>query len=115
LFQKFPVRFQSATHLRQHHLKAQPAKAAREIDGGKETVSTSTTNRGGQKGLVEEKDLRIPNMRGIMTKIKALTIVEPIEAPANTEAVRFENQQLSLRLISPDNLDELIDLLHNEA
>jgi electron transfer flavoprotein beta subunit len=37
-------------------------------------------------------------MRGIMTaRSKALTIVEPIEAPANTEAVRFENQ-LSLQL-----------------
>jgi electron transfer flavoprotein beta subunit len=55
-------------------------------------------------------------MRGIMTaRSKALTIVEPVEAPANTEAVRFENQQLSLRLLTPDNLDELIDLLHNEA
>jgi electron transfer flavoprotein beta subunit len=30
---------------------------------------------GGQKGLVEEKDLRIPNMRGIMmARTKALTI-----------------------------------------
>jgi electron transfer flavoprotein beta subunit len=33
---------------------------------------------GGQKGLVEEKDLRIPNMRGIMTaRTKALTVLEP--------------------------------------
>jgi electron transfer flavoprotein beta subunit len=36
--------------------------AIREIDGGKETVSTSLPLIiGGQKGLVEEKDLRIPN------------------------------------------------------
>jgi electron transfer flavoprotein beta subunit len=54
-------------------------------------------------------------MRIMTARSKALTIVEPIEAPANTKAVKFENQQLSLRLISPDNLDELIDLLHNEA
>jgi electron transfer flavoprotein beta subunit len=41
--------------------------AVREIDGGKETVSTSLPLViGGQKGLVEESDLRIPNMRGIM-------------------------------------------------
>jgi electron transfer flavoprotein beta subunit len=34
------------------------------------TVSTSLPLIiGGQKGLVEEKDLRIPNMRGIMTPI----------------------------------------------
>jgi electron transfer flavoprotein beta subunit len=94
-------------------------KAAREIDGGKETVSTTLPLIvGGQKGLVEEKDLRIPNMRGIMTaRSKALTIVEPIEAPANTEAVRFEKPaaKSAVKLISPDNLDELIDLLHNEA
>ena len=43
--------------------------ASREIDGGKEIVSTQLPLIiGGQKGLVEEKDLRIPNMRGIMTR-----------------------------------------------
>ena len=41
--------------------------AVREIDGGKETISTQLPLIvGGQKGLVEESDLRIPNMRGIM-------------------------------------------------
>ncbi|MGO4817863.1 electron transfer flavoprotein subunit beta/FixA family protein [Flavobacterium sp. W22_SRS_FP1] len=94
-------------------------KAVREIDGGKETVSTSLPLIiGGQKGLVEEKDLRIPNMRGIMTaRSKALTIVEPIEASINTKAVKFEKPaaKSAVKLISADNLDELIDLLHNEA
>jgi electron transfer flavoprotein beta subunit len=94
-------------------------KATREIDGGKEIVSTTLPLIvGGQKGLVEEKDLRIPNMRGIMTaRSKALAIVDPIEAPANTKAVRFEKPvaKSAVKLISPDNLDELIDLLHNEA
>jgi electron transfer flavoprotein beta subunit len=46
--------------------------------------------------LVEEKDLRIPNMRGIMTaRTKALTILEPVAANVNTKAVKFENQQLN--------------------
>jgi electron transfer flavoprotein beta subunit len=36
--------------------------AIREM-GGKETVSTSSINYWWTKGLVEEKDLRIPNMR----------------------------------------------------
>jgi electron transfer flavoprotein beta subunit len=93
--------------------------AIREIDGGKETVSTSLPLIiGGQKGLVEEKDLRIPNMRGIMTaRSKALTIVEPIDAPVNTKAVKFEKPapRSAVHLISSENLDELIDLLHNEA
>ncbi|TDE31178.1 MULTISPECIES: electron transfer flavoprotein subunit beta/FixA family protein [Flavobacterium] len=94
-------------------------KAVREIDGGKETVATALPIIiGGQKGLVEEKDLRIPNMRGIMTaRTKALTILEPVDATVNTKAVKFEKPapKSAVKLISPDNLDELINLLHNEA
>lgn len=93
--------------------------AIREIDGGKETVSTTLPLIiGGQKGLVEEKDLRIPNMRGIMTaRTKALTVLEPVDASANTKAVKFEKPaaKSSVKMISPDNLDELINLLHTEA
>jgi electron transfer flavoprotein beta subunit len=95
------------------------ATAVREIDGGKETVATTLPLIvGGQKGLVEEKDLRIPNMRGIMTaRTKALTILEPIAADNATKAVKFEKPaaKQAVKLISPDNLDELINLLHNEA
>jgi electron transfer flavoprotein beta subunit len=94
-------------------------KAVREIDGGKETVATTLPLIiGGQKGLVEEKDLRIPNMRGIMTaRTKALTILEPVDATVNTKAVKFEKPapKSAVKLIAADNLDELINLLHNEA
>jgi electron transfer flavoprotein beta subunit len=94
-------------------------KAIREIDGGKETVTTSLPLIiGGQKGLVEEKDLRIPNMRGIMTaRSKVLTIIEPVDATINTKAVKFEKPapKSAVKLIAADNLDELINLLHNEA
>jgi len=93
--------------------------AAREIDGGKEILSTSLPLIiGGQKGLVEEKDLKIPNMRGIMTaRTKALTILEPVAASNNTTTVKFERPapKSAVKLVSPDNLDELINLLHNEA
>jgi electron transfer flavoprotein beta subunit len=93
--------------------------AVREIDGGKETVNTTLPIIiGGQKGLVEEKDLRIPNMRGIMTaRTKVLTILEPIDAPVNTKAIKFEKPapKTAVKLIAADNLDELINLLHNEA
>jgi electron transfer flavoprotein beta subunit len=93
--------------------------AVREIDGGKETVSTTLpVIIGGQKGLVEEKDLRIPNMRGIMTaRTKALTILEPVDVAINTKAVKFEKPapKSAVKLVSADNLDELINLLHNEA
>ena len=95
------------------------AKASREIDGGKEIVATTLPLIvGGQKGLVEEKDLRIPNMRGIMTaRTKVLTILEPISASIETKAIKFEKPapKSAVKLISADNLDELINLLHNEA
>jgi electron transfer flavoprotein beta subunit len=95
------------------------AKAVREIDGGKETVSTSLPLViGGQKGLVEEKDLRIPNMRGIMmARTKALDVKEPTTTETASKAVKFEKPaaKSAVKLISADNIDELIDLLHNEA
>ena len=95
------------------------AKVVREIDGGKETVSTSLPLViGGQKGLVEESDLRIPNMRGIMmARQKPLTIVEPIDSKIETSSIKFEkpSPKGAIKLVSPDNLDELISLLHNEA
>lgn len=95
------------------------AKASREIDGGKETVATTLPLIiGGQKGLVEEKDLRIPNMRGIMTaRTKALTIVEPVAANTETKAVKFEKPapKSAVKLFSADDIDGLINALHNEA
>lgn len=95
------------------------AKVIREIDGGKEFITTNLPLIiGGQKGLVEEKDLRIPNMRGIMTaRTKALTVLEPIDASVETKAIKFEKPapKSAVKLVSADNLDELINLLHNEA
>jgi electron transfer flavoprotein beta subunit len=95
------------------------AKAVREIDGGKETVTTSLPLViGGQKGLVEESDLRIPNMRGIMmARKKPLTVVEPTSTNAETTSVSFEKPAAkgAVTLVSSDNLDELVNLLHNEA
>jgi electron transfer flavoprotein beta subunit len=95
------------------------AKASREIDGGKELVSTSLPLIvGGQKGLVEEKDLRIPNMRGIMTaRTKVLTVLEPVAASIETKAVKFEKPapKSAVKLFSANDLDGLINALHNEA
>ena len=56
----------------------------REIEGGKESLSASLPIViAGQKGLVEESDLLIPNMRGIMTaRTKPLNVVT---AQANEE------------------------------
>ena len=57
-------------------------------------------------------------MRGIMmARSKVLTIVEPTGDAAATKAVKYEKPaaKSAVKLISPDNLDELINLLHNEA
>jgi len=95
------------------------ATATREIDGGKETVSTTLPLViGGQKGLVEESDLRIPNMRGIMmARKKPLNVLEPVDANAETTVMKFEKPapKGAVQLVSPDNIDELVSLLHNEA
>lgn len=95
------------------------ATATREIDGGKETVSTTLPLViGGQKGLVEESDLKIPNMRGIMmARKKPLTVAEPVDASVGTTSVSFEKPAAkgAVKLVAPDDLDALIDLLHNEA
>ncbi|MCL6219831.1 electron transfer flavoprotein subunit beta/FixA family protein [Zunongwangia pacifica] len=100
-------------------IEGDKATAIREIDGGKETLTASLPLViGGQKGLVEESDLKIPNMRGIMqARKKPLNVVEPTGAEAATNAVKFEKPapKGEVKLVDPENLDQLIDLLHNEA
>ena len=93
------------------------ATAIREIDGGKETIKTSLPLVvGGQKGLVEESDLRIPNMRGIMqARSKPLHVKEPVEANKETITVSFEKPAPRGAVKLVDNVEDLIDLLHNEA
>ena len=93
--------------------------ATREIDGGNETLSTSLPLViGGQKGVVEEKDLRIPNMRGIMmARKKPLQVIEPVVGETSTNIQSFEKPapKGAVKLVDADNVDELISLLHNEA
>ena len=95
------------------------ATATREIDGGKETLETTLPLIiGGQKGLVEESDLRIPNMRGIMmARQKKLTVVPPVDANPVTADQKFDKPapKGAVKLVAPDQLDELINLLHKEA
>ena len=92
---------------------------SREIDGGNELLSTSLPLVvAGQKGIVEEKDLRIPNMRGIMmARKKPLNVLEPVEVENATSIQSFEKPapKGAVKLVAADNIDELVNLLHNEA
>jgi len=93
--------------------------ATREIDGGSESlVTTLPLVVGGQKGIVEESDLRIPNMRGIMmARKKPLNVVEPTSSENATSSQSFEKPapKGAVKLVDADNIDELINLLHNKA
>ena len=95
------------------------ALASREIDGGKEILSSKLPIIiGAQKGLVEEKDLIIPNMRGIMqARQKSLNVVSPINIEPKSIVKSFEKPKPKgeVKLVPSDNVDELINLLHNEA
>ena len=50
-------------------------------------------------------------------RTKALNIVEPTGDAAKSQSIKFERPapKSAVKLVSPDNLDELINLLHNEA
>mgnify|MGYP001102965458 FL=1 len=95
------------------------AQASREIDGGIETVSCDLPLViGAQKGLVEEKDLIIPNMRGIMqARQKPLEVIPPTITQARSEVIHYEKPapRGEVKLVDANNLDQLIDLLQNEA
>jgi len=100
-------------------LQGSSVLAAREMDGGKEILSTTfPLVIGSQKGLVEESDLKIPNMRGIMmARKKTLTVLDPSFNEVKTRSMSFEKpaEKGTIKMIDADNIDELINLLHNEA
>lgn len=93
------------------------ATATREIDGGTETIKINLPLVvGGQKGIVEESDLRIPNMRGIMqARKKPLNVKEPINTTAETQTTKFEEPAPKGAVKLAENVDQLIDMLHNDA
>jgi len=100
-------------------IEGNSATMSREIDGGKEVITGNLPLIiAGQKGMVEEKDLRIPNMRGIMmARKKPLKVLDPVEFGVTTSTLKYEKPVAkgACKLIDAGNLDDLIQLLHNEA
>ncbi|MEQ9188166.1 MAG: electron transfer flavoprotein subunit beta/FixA family protein [Cryomorphaceae bacterium] len=67
------------------------------------------------KGMAEQ---RIPNMRGIMAaRSKPLQVVAATAAQSLTQIVGYElpAEKGSVKLINPEDVKELVNLLHNEA
>ena len=94
-------------------------KLVREIDGGKEMISSSMPIIiGGQKGLVYESELRIPNMRGIMqSRTKPLSVIDSKSTNTYSSTISFEKpeEKAGCKMVDSENVSELVDLLQNEA
>lgn len=92
------------------------ATLERDIQGGLEVVEGELPLVVScAKGMAEQ---RIPNMRGIMAaRTKPLNVVEPAESQALTEVVEYSlpSEKGEVKLIDPENMDELVEKLHNEA
>jgi electron transfer flavoprotein beta subunit len=92
------------------------ATISRDIEGGKETVELSTPFVvSAAKGMAEQ---RIPNMKGIMmSKTKPIKVIEAVDSATKTKVAKFEYpaEKKGCKMISADNIEELVDLLHNEA
>ena len=97
-------------------LNGNKAKITREIEGGEEIVEVDLPLVVScQKGMAEA---RIPNMRGIMgARSKPLKVVEPVATDTLTSVNSFElpPPKAGVKLVPPDNVDELVRLLHEEA
>ncbi|MBK8442808.1 MAG: electron transfer flavoprotein subunit beta/FixA family protein [Sphingobacteriales bacterium] len=93
------------------------ATIEREIEGGREIVEVAIPFvASANKGLAEQ---RIPNMRGIMAaRTKPVQVIAPYSnTDALTQVVGYElpAARSSVQLIAPDNMDELVRLLHEKS
>ncbi|MFT7615004.1 MAG: electron transfer flavoprotein beta subunit, partial [Parvicellaceae bacterium] len=92
------------------------ATLEREISGGVEVLEVNTPFvLSASKGMAEQ---RIPNMRGIMAaRSKPLNVLPAAACDELTSVTSYElpNAKAECRYIDPENMDELVNLLHTEA
>lgn len=88
----------------------------REIEGGDEVVLVDMpVVVSAQKGIAEQ---RIPNMRGIMqSRTKPLVVVAAttVEERITINSFELPPVKTGAKMVDPENLDELVRLLHEEA
>ena len=101
------------THL---DMDGSTAKVTREIEGGTETSEIATPLViSAAKGMAEQ---RIPNMRGIMmAKRKPLNVVAATTSDNHVKVASFSlpDAKAGVKMIDPENMDELVRLLQEEA
>ena len=91
------------------------ATVSRDIEGGKEIVEVPTPCViSAQKGMAEQ---RIPNMKGIMSaRTKPLVVVPAVaDSFTNVKVYDMPAPKTACKMIDPENMDELVNLLHVEA
>ena len=97
-------------------LNGNPATIEHDIDGGSQVVECSTPMViSCAKGMAEQ---RIPNMRGIMAaRTKPITVVEAsADAPLTSiKSFTLTAGRTTCKYIDANNVEELVNLLHNEA
>jgi len=97
-------------------LSGNMASITREIEGGEEVCEVALpVVVSAQKGMAEA---RIPNMRGIMAaRTKPLKVVEPVAVDTLTSVEGFglPPAKSGVKLVDPENVEELVRLLHEEA
>ncbi len=104
------------SHATKFDVNGTTATISREIDGGEEVNEVQLpVVVSCQKGVAEQ---RIANMKGIMgARTKPLKVIEPVAVDALTSIVSFElpPPKAGVKLVSPDQPEELVRLLHEEA
>jgi electron transfer flavoprotein beta subunit len=97
-------------------LNGNTATVKREIESGEETAEVNLpVIVSCQKGVAEQ---RIPNMRGIMAaRSKPLKVLASNDIKASTKISQFDlpAAKSGVKLIDPENMDELVRLLKEEA
>ncbi len=53
----------------------------------------------------------------MMARKKPLNVIEPINGEVTTSSISFEKPEAKsdCKMVDPDNVDELVNLLHTEA
>jgi electron transfer flavoprotein beta subunit len=98
-------------------LNGDKVKLEQEMEGGKQVLEASfpfVVSAG--KGFAIEP--RIPNMRGIMSaRTKPLKVVEPVSQDNMTQVTKhyLPESKPVCKKVSPDQVEELVRLLHEEA